>query len=159
MPQFEILTASRFYLALELDGSQDSCDGIFLDCQGFQQTQDVIEIAEVTTEVWGSGGQSKGRVVRTKLPGNTKSSNLTLRRGMSFSRTFWNWFQQVREGNWSKQRKNAALTIYNQAGEENARFNLARAWPTAYRIADVSARSTDIEIEELGIACEDFSRV
>ena len=31
----EILTASRFYLELSLDGSNQSVDGIFMDCQGF----------------------------------------------------------------------------------------------------------------------------
>ena len=156
---FEILTAHRFYLGLELDGSYDSVDGVFLECRGFQRTQDVVEICEVTAQQWGSQGQSKGRVVRTKLPGNAKNGNLTLRRGMTFSATFWNWFQQVQDGNWGRQRKDASLVIYNQSSMEVARFNFFGAWPTSYKITDVSARSSEIEVEELEIAYEDFERV
>lgn len=156
---FEILTAHRFYLGLELDGSHDSVDGVFLECRGFQRTQDVIEICEVTDQQWGSQGQPKGRIVRTKLPGNVKNGNLTLRRGMTFSATFWKWFQQVQDGHWGKQRKDASLVIYNQSSTEVARFNFFRAWPTSYKITDVSARSSEIEVEELEIAYEDFVRV
>lgn len=156
---FEILTAHRFYLGLELDGSKDSVDGIFLECRGFQRTQEVIEVCEVTAQTWGAKSQSQGRVVRTKLPGNVKSGNLTLRRGMTLSTTFWAWFQQVQDGNWGKQRKDAALVIYDQSSQEIARFNLFRAWPTSYKITDVNARSSEIEVEELEIAYEEFARI
>lgn len=153
----EFLTAQRFYLELKLDGFNQQVDGIFLECQGFNRTQDVIEICEVTPNKWGQA--SKGQVVRTKLPGNVKSGNLTLRRGMSNSITFWNWFQLVQDGNWSKQRKDASLTIYDQAGKPQARFNLIGAWPTSYKLADVSARTTDIEIEEIEVTFEGFKRI
>ena len=157
MAEFEILTPHRFYLALKLDNSTEPVDGIFLECQGFQRTQEAIEICEVTPNKWGSA--KKGLVVRTKLPGNVKSGNLTLRRGMTFSMAFWNWFQAVQDGKWASQRKNASLTIYDQAAKEQARFELAGAWPASYKIADVSARSTEIEIEEVEVAFEEFKRV
>ncbi len=157
MAEFEILTPHRFYLELKLDNSTEPVDGIFLECQGFKRTQDAIEICEVTPNKWGAA--NKGMVVRTKLPGNVKSGNLTLRRGMTFSIAFWNWFQAVQDGNWASQRKNASLTIYDQAATEQARFELAGAWPASYKIADVSARSTEIEIEEVEVAFEEFKRV
>lgn len=150
----EILTAHRFYLELTLKGSKDPVDAIFLECQGFKRTQDPIEICEVTR----NKGAQKVEVVRTKLPGNVKSGNLTLRRGITCSMTFWNWFQAVQEGNWAKQRKNASLTIYDQAAKPQARFALAGAWPSSYKLADVNARSTDIEIEEVEVAFEEFTR-
>ena len=157
MPEFEILTSHRFYLELKLDNSSEPVDGIFLECQGFKQTQEVIEICEVTSNKWGKAKQ--GLAVRTKIPGNVKSGNLTLRRGMTLSMTFWNWFQAVQDGKWATQRKNASLTIYNQAAETQARFDLAGAWPASYKIADVNARSTEIEIEEVEVAFEEFKRV
>lgn len=157
MPQAEILTAHRFYLELKLDGSQDQVDGTFLECQGFKRTQDAIDICEVTHNQWGKA--KKGQIVRTKLPGNVKSGNLTLRRGMTCSMAFWNWFQAVQEGNWVTQRKNASLTIYDQAAKPQARFEIAGAWPASYKLADVNARSTDIEIEEVEVAFEEFKRV
>lgn len=152
----EILTAHRFYLELSLNGSQDSVDGVFLECQGFKRTQDAIEISEVTSNKWGAA--KNGLVVRTKIPGNVKSGNITLRRGMTSSVTLWQWFEAVQEGKWAAQRKNASLTIYNQAGQVQARFELTGAWPASYKIADVSARSSEIEIEEVEVAFEEFKR-
>lgn len=154
--QAEILTAHKFYLELKLDGSIDQVDGTFLECQGFKRTQDAIEVCEVTPQKWGTA--NNGRVIRTKIPGNVKSGNLTLRRGMTSSMALWNWFQQVQEGKWAQQRKNASLSIYNQSGQEEARFELAGAWPTSYKLADVNARSTEIEIEEVEVAFEEFKR-
>ncbi|MHC5595435.1 MAG: phage tail protein [Nostoc sp.] len=152
--QDEILTAHRFYLGLTLEG-QNSTDCFFLECQGFKRTQDAIEISEVTFQK----GQSKGQVVTTKLPGNVKSGNLTLRRGITKSMDFWNWFEKVQQGKWSEQRRLVALSIYNQGNQEVARFELAGAWPASYKIADVNARSHDIEIEEVEVAFEGFKRV
>jgi phage tail-like protein len=153
----EILTAHRFYLGLTLDGQQDNVDGFFLECQGFKRTQDAIEIAEVTLNKWGAS--DKGQVVRTKIPGNVKSGNITLKRGMTNSLAIWKWFEAVQEGKWADQRKNASLTIYDQSGKEQARFELAGAWPASYKIADVNARSGEIEIEEIEVVYEEFKRV
>lgn len=157
MAEFEILTAHRFYLELTLDNSSDSVDGIFLECQGFKRTQEAIEICEVTPNKWGTA--KKGLAVRTKIPGNVKSGNITLRRGLTFSMAFWNWFQAVQDGNWATQRRNASLTIYDQAAQMQARFELTGAWAASYKVADVDARSTGIEMEEVEVAFEEFKRV
>jgi phage tail-like protein len=159
MTEFEILTSSRFYLELKLDKSNDKIDGIFLECQGLKRSQDAIEICEVTPNTWGKDSKNKGAVVRTKIPGNVKSGNMTLRRGMTCSVTLWNWFEAVQEGKWYTQRRDADLSIYDQAGKVQARFRLGGIWPTSYKVADLSARATTIEIEEMEIAFETFKRV
>ena len=159
MAEFEILTANRFYLELKLDNSNEKVDGIFLECQGLKRSQDAIEICEVTPNTWGKDSKNKGAVVRTKIPGNVKSGNMTLRRGMTCSVTLWNWFEAVQEGKWSTQRRDADLSIYDQAGKVQARFRLGGVWPTSYKVADLSARATTIEIEEMEIAFETFKRV
>jgi phage tail-like protein len=158
MADYEFLTACRFYLKLSLDGSKDPVDAIFFECKGFKATQQVIEICEVTPNKWGKA--NKGQMVRTKIPGNTKYDNITLRRGMSSSMTFWNWFEKTQEGEWAqgKQQKDGSLTIFNQSGKATARLQFKRAWPTIFKIADVSAKSTEFEIEELGIAVEELIR-
>jgi phage tail-like protein len=167
MADYEFLTACRFYLKLSLDGSKYPVDAIFLECKGFKATQQVVEICEVTPNKWGKATQ--GQVVRTKVPGNTKYDNIILRRGMSSSMTFWKWFEYTQEGGWSKgekhpnQRKDGSLTIFSQSGkktaERSASFEFKRAWPTIFKIADVSAKSTEFEIEELTIAVEELKRV
>ncbi|NET59345.1 MAG: phage tail protein [Symploca sp. SIO2E6] len=157
--QFEILTTARFYLELALDGSQEPIDAYFMECQGFKRTQELIEICEVTPQKWGKHNAKTGRVVRTKLPGNTKSENIILRRGMTISMTMWKWFKAVEEGDWATQGKNGDLTIYNQGAEEKARFRFQGAWPISYKIADVKAGSNDFEVEELELSVDEFTRV
>lgn len=158
-PNFtERLTASRFYVELKLDGSDDNVDATFLDCQGLNVTQEAIEICEVTPQKWGSQSAKAGRVVRTKIPGNLKTNNIILRRGMTNSQTMWKWFEAVQTGNWGQQRRDGSITIYDQKGDAQVRFEFFRAWPVSYKAADLGAASTEIEIEELEIAVEAFTR-
>ena len=49
--------------------------------------------------------------------------------------------------------------IYDQAAKEQARFNFRGAWPLRYVASDVSAQSSDMEVEELEMAVESFVRV
>ncbi len=153
----EILTASRFYLELSLDGSNQSVDGIFMDCKGFKCSQEAIEVCEVTPNKWGKA--DKGMVMRTKIPGNVKINNIVLRRGLISSLALWKWFEETQKGNWAKQRRDGSLKVYDQKGDTQAQFQFLNGWATSYTLSDLSASSSDYEIEELEIACEVFKRV
>jgi phage tail-like protein len=155
----EILTTSRFYLELKLEGSNDSIDGYFMECSGFKVSQSVVEFSHVTPQKWGAQGKASGRVVSTKMPGNTSYTNLTLRRGLTCSMTLWDWLQSVQDGNWGKQRRNGSLVIYNQASEAQFRFEFQGAFPVGYSISDVAAAKGDLEVEEVEVAVEDLKRV
>jgi phage tail-like protein len=152
----ELLTANRFYLELKLDSSDDTVDATFLECQGFKRSQEAIAFCQVTPQRWGRA--KAGRAVDIQLPGNPKTENIILRRGMSHSMTLWNWFAAVEAGNWAKQLRDGALSVYNQAGQVQARFEFQGAWPTRYTAADFSAQSTEMEIEELEMVVESFVR-
>ncbi|MCW6038097.1 phage tail protein [Spirulina subsalsa FACHB-351] len=153
----EILTTSRFYVELKLDGSQDPVDAYFKECKGFKYSQELVEIPEVTPLGWGAAKQ--GRIVMTKMPGYVKLSNFTLTRSLRTSQTLWNWIKVVQEGNWAKQRRDGSLVIYKTSSKEGARFNFKRAWPVSYKCSDVKADGAELGIEELEIACEEFERV
>ncbi|NER00583.1 MAG: phage tail protein [Cyanothece sp. SIO2G6] len=176
---FEILTSARFFVGIQLDGSKEAIDGYFMECQGFKQTQQVIEIAEVAPQSWGRNAQAtKGRVVRTKIPGNLKTENITLRRGMTISMTMWNWFHAVSEGEWAGdsraysdagkssgrgkdkgQRYNGRLVIYDQGAIEQARFAFEGAWPISYKLSDLKAGANEFELEEVELAIDSFQRI
>lgn len=153
----EILTVSRFYVGLHLDGSSEPVDAYFMECKGFKTTQNVIELAEVFPQAWGKAKQ--GRVIRTKMPGNEKVNNINLRRGLSSSMTLWNWIKAVQEGKWAEQLRNGHLVIYRQDGEEGARFAFERAWPIGYTVADSVVSGSDLAFEELELAVEIFARI
>ena len=155
----EILTISRFYLELQIFGSKTLVDAVFKECSGFKVTQEVIEIAEVTPQQWGQKGNSRGRPIRTKIPGNTSYSNITLRRGLTISSTMWNWLAAVQSGKWAKLKRNGALIIYNQAAQEKFRLEFTGAWPTSYSISDVNVAGAEHEIEEVELVVERLKRV
>ncbi|MEM9117483.1 MAG: phage tail protein [Cyanobacteria bacterium P01_F01_bin.56] len=159
MSDYEVLTNARFYLELKLQGSNDMIDGYFMECRAFRRSQALIEHCEVAAQKWGSKPAQRGRVIRTKLPGNSQSDNITLHLGMTLSPTMWRWFQDVEQGNWSKQLRDGDLTVYDQAGEVAARFRFLGAWPVSYKIADVKADASDFQIEELELAVDEFMRV
>ncbi|WP_319423593.1 phage tail protein [Pleurocapsa sp. FMAR1] len=151
-----LLMAAGFSITLQLDGSNDSVDGVFQGCDGFDFTQEVIQFREVTNERWGKA--SKGRSRLTKLPGNAVGGNITLRRGMTTSKSFWLWFSSVQQGNWFKQRKNISIT-FHEAREAKAAFRFTEAWPTKYRIGEMKTDSSDVEIQEIEIAYEGFEQI
>lgn len=151
-------SAQNFSVDLTLSGSK-KVDAIFLGCGGFNYTQDVIEICEVTPNFWGKENKFEGRIANTKLPGNIKYDNLLLLRGSSDSDKFWNWFYSVENGMWSEQRLDASVIIYDPNKKELARFNLERAWPASYKISDLHSRSQDLHIENLEVAFESIKRV
>lgn len=152
----ELLINSRFYIELKLDGSQEPVDAYFMECKGFKHSQEVIEVCEVTAQQWGKA--KRGYIVRTKVPGNVKTNNITLRRGMTQSNTLWKWFEEVQKGNWDQQRRDGSITIYDQAASPQARFQFQGAWPVSYIVSDLSSSGTDLEIEEMEIAIEKFTR-
>ncbi len=157
--KFEVLTSSKFYLEIQLDGSDNRIDAYFMECQGFERTVDTIDFCQVTPQKWGKNSSAVGRVVRTKMPGNSKNGNLILRRGMTTSMIFWGWFSAVEQGQWSQKRKNGDLVLYNQGSEEQARFRFFGAWPTKYKISDVKAGSAEFEIEEMELVIDEFKRI
>lgn len=159
-PKFpELLSTSRFYLELQLADSVDVVDGYFMECQGIEVNQELIEICEVTPQRWGREGRSRGRVVRTKIPGNVGYRNLTLRRGLTVSMTVWGWLERIQEGAWATERRDGSLTLYNQASEAQVRWEFKRAWPLRYAIADLDVSGGELQIETLEIALEELKRV
>ena len=158
-PKYEILSSSRYYLEITLAGSKDEIDGYFMECQGFKRSQEVISVCEVTPQKWGSKDAKVGRVIRTKLPGNSKSENIILKRGLSISDSLWRWFKATENGKWGVQQRDGDITLYDQKAAIKARFRFYKAWPVSYKISDLQASSSDFELEELELAVDDFVRV
>jgi phage tail-like protein len=153
----EFLTSSRFYVELLLGGS-GSVDGSYRECTGFQYSLDVIEIAEVSPQKWGTKNATKGKVIRTKIPGNYKvDTKIVLRRCISSSMTLWQWVTKV-EGDWGKNRKDGSLTICKQDSTLGAIYNFYNAWPASYVIGDVDASGNELLVEEIEMVCENLER-
>lgn len=154
----ELLLANRFYLRLELQigGGDQAVDAVFSECQRFVRSQKAIEVIEVTPNKWAKA--KYGQLVNVQVPGRVATDNLVLRRGLTDSMTLWNWFTAVESGEWEKQQAEGGLSIYDQAGGEQARYDFRGAWPMKYSTSGVNAKSTEIAIEELVLAIASFTR-
>jgi len=127
---------------VEIDGITRAA---FHECSGFDSTVDVIEHRE--------GGEN---TTLRKLPGMTKYSNIVLKWGITDDRDLYDWHRQVVRGD--IQRRNGSVVLLNRRGEETARWNFVRAWPSKWDGPDLNAEGTDVAIETLELAHEGVER-
>lgn len=118
----------------------------FHEASGFDTTIDVIEHRE--------GGQN---TTTYKVPGLTKHGNITLKRGLTDDTQLDDWYQKVVDG--EIDRRNGSIVVLNRKGDEVARWNFFRAWPTKYTLPSFTAEGNDIAIQTLELAHEGLKRV
>jgi phage tail-like protein len=133
----------NFRFRVEIDGIQQAG---FSEVTGFDATVDAIDYRE---------GADPTHV--RKLPGLTKYGNVTLKWGVTDSKALYEWHRQIVDGN--IQRKNIAIVVLNEAGQDTGRWEIVEAWPSKYDPMDLNAKGNDVSIEMLEIAHEGVKRV
>lgn len=113
----------------------------FSECSGLGAETAVIEYRE---------GSDKGGV--RKLPGLTKFTNVTLKRGLSTSRELWQWHRTVASGR--VERRACLIVVLDNERTPVARYHLENAWPMKYEGPRLKATGNDVAIETLEIAHE-----
>ena len=126
---------------VEIDGIARAS---FQECTGFDSTVEVKEYRE--------GGDN---VVR-KLPAQTKYSNIQLKWGMTDDVELYEWHQRVADGN--VERKNGSIVLLDRKGDEVARWDFVRAWPTKWDGPNLNAESNDLAIEMVELVHEGIRR-
>ena len=135
----------NFRFRLEIDG---------LQLAGFSEVgigateTDVIDYRE---------GNEPARV--RKLPGLTRYGNITLKRGVTDSLELFAWYRQVVSGDIASGRRNVAIIVTDDAGQDQARFVVVDAWPMRYDAGDLAAKGNDVFIETLELVNEGIERV
>ena len=133
-----------FQFVVEIDGIQNAR---FQEVGGVDATTDVVEYRE--------GGDILGT---RKFPGQTKHSNLTLKRGYTSDTQLFDWFSDVMTGRTEKIRKNISVVQLDMAGQEVLRWHLYQAFPMKYTAASYNAKGNDLSIESLEVAYERIER-
>lgn len=133
-----------FQFSVEIDGISNAR---FQEAGGVDATTDVIEYRE--------GGDILG--VR-KLPGQTKHSNLTLKRGYTSDTQLFQWYEDVMTGRTENIRKNISVVQLDMAGQEVMRWNLFQAFPVKYTAQVFNAKGNELSIEALEVAYERIER-
>jgi len=108
---------------------------------GLQVEMEVFEYAE--------GGNNN---FVHRLPGRTKVSNLTLKRGMTGSNDFFKWYAEVASG--TIKRRNVSVIRYDVRGTELTRWSFVKAYPIKWVGPQLSAAGHDAAIETLELAHE-----
>jgi len=123
----------------------DIKEAAFTECSGLEMSTDIFEYQE--------GGLNE---YSHKLPGRTKLSNVTLKRGFAISNELYNWYlemeQNLLQGN-SITRKQVTITLYSTAKkEEMMRWTLQDAFPVKWVGPGFQAGEAAAAIETLEFA-------
>ena len=128
---------------VEIDGITQAG---FSDCSGLGSSNDPVEYRE--------GGDN---TTMRKLPGQTKYTNISLKRGLSDSRELYDWYRLVVTGR--AERRNGSIVVLDAAGlTEVVRWNFFNAWPIKMEGPTFSAKGNEVAIETLELAHEGLER-
>ena len=126
----------RFYV--KIDGMTTA---VFTEMSGLQVETVVTEYEE---------GGNNGFVHR--LPGRTKVSNLTLKRGIVASNEFLNWYSEILQG--KLKYRHVDVLVYDAEGKELAKWSFANAFPVKWIGPQLAADGKNAAIETLELAHE-----
>jgi phage tail-like protein len=84
---------------------------------------------------------------------------LVLKWGLTASMELYNWRKMVEQGKTSTMRKNIAVILLDEEGNDAARWEFTNAWPSKYTASDLNAQANEIAIETLEIVFETMQRV
>ncbi len=128
---------------VEIDGITQAG---FSDCSGLGSSNDPIEYRE--------GGDN---TTMRKLPGMTKYTNISLKRGLTDSHELYDWYRLVVTG--KTERRNGSIVVLDADGiTEVVRWNFFNAWPAKLEGPTFSAKGNEVAIETLEIAHEGLER-
>ncbi|HEU5383687.1 MAG TPA: phage tail protein [Ktedonobacteraceae bacterium] len=132
----EAYPGCRFYVLFD-----DRAQGVFTEISGLQVEMDMMEYQE---------GGNNGFVYR--LPGFTKVSNLTLKRGLAESNEFYTWLADVSGG--KLKRRHVTVVMYDASGTKLRSWNFINAYPVKWVGPQLRASDNTAAIETLELAHE-----
>jgi phage tail-like protein len=123
--------------------------GAFRECSGLGSESQVIEYRSA---------DKAGETRVHKVPGTTKWTDITLKRGLTDSMSLWQWRKKVEDGQVDAARTNGSIVLFNQQNGEVARWNFKEAWPSKVSGPSLNAGNNEVAIEEMTITHEGIER-
>jgi phage tail-like protein len=87
-----------------------------------------------------------------KLPGLTRFSNITLKRGMTRDLSLYQWRQTVING--QPERRNGSIVLLDDNRTPVLRWNFRNGWPCKLSGPGLNAKNNEVAIETIEIAHE-----
>lgn len=129
----------KFYFRVSWDGQEMS----FQEVSGLDTETQVIEYR---------AGNSK-QFSTIKMPGITKYSNVTLKKGIfKADNTFWNWYNQIKMN--TIKRVTITIQLLDETGTPTMTWTLQHAWPTKITGTDLKSEGNEVAVESIELAHE-----
>jgi len=147
---------SQFNFLVDLNGIGNGPGDIL---GGFQEVSGLG--MEITVAEYRNGNE--GDNAPRKINGMYKVPDVTLKRGVVGMTDLYGWLDLVRNGGQEENAvlRNVTITLQNESatGEAAMSWELKNARPIKYTGPSLSAKGTDVAIEELVLACESIKMV
>lgn len=118
----------------------------FQEISGLDTEQQVIEYRT---------GDNK-QFATLKMPGITKYSNITMKKGLFVNDTkFWDWFYRIKMTTIT--RSNVTIKLLDEAGGVTMQWTLVNAFPVKITVTDMKSDGNEIAVETLEIAHEQLT--
>src|SRR3954464_7864980 len=136
---------AQFNFLVDLgDGTTDGSGAGFQECSNIGM--------EVTIAEYRNGNEKENAV--RKITGLNKSTDVTLKRGVIGSLNLYNWLNDIRDGNQNALR-NVVVHLQNEDHTAIVQtWKLMRARIIKHTSGPLSAKDTDVAMEELVLAYE-----
>jgi phage tail-like protein len=135
------------HFRLNLGGRENV--GMFRECSGLDSETDVIEQKSV---------DANGLPVVRKVPGSTKWSNITLKRGIDENLELWKWRDIVIKEGPESARVDGTIELVDYNGSTIATYAFKEGWPIKYSGSSLNASGNEVALEELHICHEGLER-
>jgi phage tail-like protein len=143
MANSNVYPLAKFHFKVEWGGARAG----FQDVSGVEETTDVIEYREGTTNVY----------TKIKMPGLIKYGNVTLKRGIvtgDFDES--NWFSAT--VGTTPVRRTVKIMMLDDTGSTVVTWTLQNAFPASYKFTELNAVGNEVAIETLELAHEGILR-
>ncbi len=120
--------------------------GSFSECTGLEATME--------PKIIKSGGSNYGAAQRV---GPVTFGTVVLKRGLTTNRDLWTTFSSITEQGRSATRFDVTITVKGPDDTPKFKVMLSRALPVKFKCGDLSARATEVGVEELHLAHEGLS--
>lgn len=122
--------------------------GHFTHCSGMGVKVDALEFRQ--------GGSTEV----SRLAGQVRYADITLRYGLTDNAQLWGWLQDVVAGApKARYQRNVSIVLLDAAGTaEVLRWDLISAWPSEWRGAPLDAMGNEVAIESITLVCDRLVR-
>ncbi|HEY9878105.1 MAG TPA: phage tail protein [Leptolyngbyaceae cyanobacterium] len=149
----EVLVNCRFYF--EADGIQDKM---------------IMEVAGLSAESPAAGGDKvlgsakSAKNLRQAAPTQVKFTPVTVKMVATTDTDLYKWYEDCNknsggQSDWAKNRKASSVTVYDQAGNQKARWEMLNSYPTKYEGPSLQSGANDVANETLTLVHEGIRRV